>query len=100
LVQAGFPPPETQIEVRDEYGRVFARLDMGWRAYRVGVDFDGAQHWTDSRQRNWDVERYARLPELGWIDIRVTAGLLHNRPHVLFDRLGAALIARGCPKTW
>ncbi|CAJ1495718.1 hypothetical protein [[Mycobacterium] burgundiense] len=100
LVQAGFPSPETQIEIHDEYGRVFARLDMGWRAHRVGVDFDGAQHWTDSRRRNWDVERYARLPEFGWIDIRVTAGLLHNRPQVLFDRVGAALIARGCPKTW
>lgn len=100
LVQAGFPTPETQIRVDDEYGDIFARLDMGWREYGVGVDFDGAQHWTDSRRRTWDVERYARLPDLGWIDIRVTAGMLHNRPQAFFDRVGAALIARGCPKTW
>jgi hypothetical protein len=100
LVQAGFPRPETQIEVRDEYGQVFARIDMGWRDYLVGVDFEGAHHWTDPRQRNWDVERYARLPELGWLDIRVTSGILHNRPQQFLDRVGAALIGRGCPKTW
>lgn len=98
LVQAGFPPPETQIEVRDEFGVVFARLDFGWREFGVGVDFDGAHHWTDSRQRTWDVERYARLPELGWMDIRVTAGMLHNTPRVVIERVGAALIARGCPR--
>lgn len=100
LVQAGFPRPETQLEVFDEHGALFARLDMGWREYGVGVDFDGAQHWTDPRRRNWDVERYARLPELGWIDIRVTAGMLHSRRSVFFDRVGAALVSRGCPRTW
>ncbi len=100
LVDRGFPQPETQIEVWDVYGEMFARIDMGWREYQVGVDFDGAQHWTDSRRRNWDVERYAGLAELGWLDIRVTSGILHNRPQSFFDRVGAALISRGCPKTW
>lgn len=100
LVQRGFPRPTTQIPVLDGYGRVFARIDMGWEEYRVGVDFEGAQHWTDSRRRNWDVERYAVLPELGWHDVRVTSGMLHGRRDAFFERVGAALIARGCPKTW
>ncbi len=99
LVQAGFPRPDTQIEVRDEDGRLFARIDMGWRDHLVGVDFEGAHHWTDPRQRSWDVERYARLPEFGWLDIRLTSGILHNRPQVFLDRVGVALVARGCPKT-
>ena len=100
LVRAGFPRPQTQIPVLDEYGYVFARIDMGWEKWRVGADFEGAQHWTDPRRRNWDVERYARLPELGWFDIRLTSGILHNRPQSFLDRVGAALIARGCPRTW
>ena len=100
LVQAGFPRPETQIPVFDEYGFVVARIDMGWRKWRVGVDFEGAQHWTDSKQRTRDVERYGRLPELGWTDIRLTSGMLHNQPEVFLNRVGAALIAHGCPKTW
>lgn len=100
LMQAGFPRPETQIEVYDEYGQLFARIDMGWREYCVGVDFEGAHHWTDPKQRRWDVERYATLPELGWADIRVTSGMVHRTPQVFLNRVGAALTSRGCPKTW
>jgi hypothetical protein len=100
LIQNGFPRPRTQIPVYDERGRLFARIDIGWPEYRVGVDFEGKHHWTEPRQRDWDVERYAKLPELGWIDVRVTARMLHNRRGDFFDRVGAALISRGCPKTW
>lgn len=100
LVRSGFPRPQTQIRITDTPGFVVARLDMGWPEYRVGVDFDGGHHWTDPKQRDSDVDRYALLPELGWADIRVTAGILHRRPGVFLDRVGAALLARGCPRTW
>lgn len=100
LVKAGFPRPQTQIPVLDEYGYVIARIDMGWAEWLVGVDFEGAHHWTDPKQRTWNVERCAKLPELGWIDVRLTSGMLHNNPRVVLDRVGAALISRGCPKTW
>lgn len=100
LVQNGFPPTQTQIPVRDAHGRVFARIDLGWPEFLVGVDFEGAHHWTDPKQREWDAERSALIAERGWLDIRVAAGTLHNRPQVFFDRVGAALITRGCPKTW
>ena len=100
LVQNGFPDLQAQIVVYDERGMVFARIDMGWPEYRVGVDFEGARHWSDPKQRSWDIERFAKLPELGWIDVRLTSGILHNRPQSFLDRVGAALISRGCPKTW
>ncbi len=100
LVQNGFPDLQTQIVVYDERGMVFARIDMGWPEYRVGVDFEGAHHWSDPKQRSWDIERFAKLPDLGWIDVRLTSGILHNRPQSFLDRVGAALISRGCPKTW
>ena len=100
LVNAGFPRPETQIIVVDEDGFIVARIDMGWRKYLVGVDFDGAHHWTDPKQRTRDVDRYAKLPELGWVDVRLTSGMLHNQRKLFLGRVGAALIARGCPKTW
>lgn len=100
LVQAGFPRPQTQIPVVDNYGNVIARIDMGWRDYLVGVDFEGAHHWTNPKQRTWDVERYARLSELGWVDVRLTSGTLHNHPRMFLDRVARALLSRGCPKTW
>ncbi|MGV0740763.1 hypothetical protein [Mycolicibacterium sp. XJ870] len=100
LVQAGFPRPETQIRVLEDYGCVVARIDMGWREYRVGVDFEGAHHWTDPKQRSKDAERFTRLPELGWMDFKLTSGMLHYEPQRFLDRVGEALISRGCPKTW
>ncbi|MGH3678133.1 MAG: hypothetical protein ACRDU5_20840 [Mycobacterium sp.] len=100
LVQAGFPRPQTQIPVLDEYGFVAARIDMGWSEYLVGVDFEGAHHWTNPKQWAWDAERYSLLPELGWIDVRATSGMVHNSPRTFLDRVGRALISRGCPKTW
>lgn len=100
LVRAGFPRPQTQIRVYGSYGRIAACVDMGWEEYLVGVDYEGAHHWTDPRQREHDAERYYVLPELGWIDLRLTARRLHNNPEVFLARVGAALIARGCPKTW
>jgi len=96
LINNGFPRPETQIRVLDEDGFVMARLDMGWPEWLVGVEFDGAQHWTDPRQWTKDVERYARLSELGWHVVRVTSSMLHNSSEVFLDRVAAALAARGC----
>ncbi|ORV19614.1 hypothetical protein [Mycobacterium celatum] len=100
LIEAGFPRPQTQIPVYDKYGFVIARIDMGWSEWRVGVDFEGTHHWTDPRQRDWDVERYAKLSELNWIDVRLTARTLHHSPRVFLNRVGDALSDRGCPKTW
>jgi hypothetical protein len=65
LLQAGFPRPQTQIRVLDGDGRIVARIDLGWPDYRVGVDFEGAHHWTDPRQRAADAERYWLLPGSG-----------------------------------
>jgi hypothetical protein len=100
LVRNGFPPIQTQIVVCEEYGSAFARIDMGWPEYLVGVDFEGAHHWSDPKQRSWDIIRLAKLTKAGWIDERLTSGILYNSPQSFLDRVGAALVSRGCPKTW
>jgi len=100
LLNNGFPRPQTQVRVLDACGFVVARLDMGWPQWRVGVDFEGAHHWTDPEQFTRDVERYAVLSELGWSDIRLTSGMLHNNPRRFLQRVSDALLARGCPRTW
>lgn len=94
LVKAGFPVPDTQIEVRDGFGYVVARLDMGWPDYLVAVEYDGMQHWADARQRTWDIDRAALLEDLGWTVIRVSAGLLRDRRFL--PRVAEALRSRGC----
>ncbi|WP_286199189.1 DUF559 domain-containing protein [Mycobacterium sp. ELW1] len=96
LVGAGLPPPETQIEFFDDYGDVVIRIDMGWREWRVAVEYDGVQHWTDGRQRSWDIDRIAILDSLGWVVIRVSADML-GRPDVIIARVTNKLRAAGCP---
>ena len=99
LVGAGLPNPQTQLPVFDELGFVVAYLDMGWPEYRVGVEFDGAQHWTDARQRSRDVERLADLEALGWTIIHVSSDMLRTSA-VVVGRVSAALEAAGCPRRW
>lgn len=73
LLRAGFPAPQTQIPVYDEYGQLVAVLDMGWERLKLAVEYDGDHHWTDRRQFKKDIRRAEALTELGWIDVRVTA---------------------------
>jgi Protein of unknown function (DUF559) len=96
LVAAGLPPPETQIEFTDEFGMARIRVDMGWREWRVAVEYDGVQHWSDRYQRSWDIERIALLDELGWAVVRVSAEML-SRPDVVVERVRRHLRAAGCP---
>jgi very-short-patch-repair endonuclease len=91
LIAGGLPRPQTQI-VAGNY-----RIDMGWERWLVGVEYDGAQHWTDPRVRAGDIERTATLERHGWRLVRVSSDLLRNRPHVVVARTHDALHAAGYP---
>jgi hypothetical protein len=95
LVDAGLPRPQTQIVVRNGYGVPFARIDMGWREYLVGVEYDGPQHWTNPSRRTRDIEKYAELDQRGWRIVRVNNELLRYRRHVIVARTCTALLAAG-----
>lgn len=94
LVNAGLPAPRTQIEVFDRYCYLVARLDMGWEDRLVGVEFDGAQHWTDPAQRSRDIDRIAELEALGWLIVRVSGEMLRYRPGIVVARVRNALAHR------
>jgi len=95
IIAAGLPKPHTQIVVRNEWGAVLARIDMGFEQWRVGVEYDGVQHWTNPRIRANDIDRSAELERRGWRIIRVSADLLRNRPDILAARVREALGAAG-----
>ena len=92
LVRGGLPRPTTQIEI----AHLRIRVDLGWREWKVAVEYDGLQHWTDGRQRSWDIERIVLLEAEGWSVVRVSAEMM-SRPQVIIDRVGAKLRAGGCP---
>ncbi|MFC4605529.1 endonuclease domain-containing protein [Rhodococcus kronopolitis] len=97
LVDSGLPRPETQIVLFGTAGWEFARADLGWREWRVLVEYDGEHHWKERRQRAWDIERLARIEALGWTVVRVGAELLYDRPGVLVRRVRDALRTAGAP---
>lgn len=91
LVAAGLPRPETQIGFRE----LHIRVDMGWREWKVAIEYDGIQHWTDRRQRAWDLERIAQLEAVGWVVVRVSADMM-KRPEIIVERVAGKLRAAGC----
>lgn len=91
LIQAGLPPPRTQIPVLDEFGSAIAYLDMGWEHVKVAVEYDGDHHRSDRSQFGWDIRRLEILQRLGWTVVRVVAG---DRPAEVVQRVRAALASR------
>ena len=92
LTRGGLPRPECQIRLPE----LHIRVDMGWRQWKVAVEYDGVQHWSDARQRAWDIERIALLEAAGWVVVRVSAQMLH-RPELVVARVRDKLRAAGCP---
>jgi hypothetical protein len=95
LIAAGFPKPQTQIVVVDEYGEFVGRVDMGWEEWKIGVEYDGPQHWTDPDQHAHDIDRLAKLAAQGWVIIRLSRDHLRYRPHVFLARVRDAARAAG-----
>ena len=94
LVRSGLPRPITQIPVADDHGRIVRRIDMGWPEWMVGVEYDGAQHFTGPDDYAADIERLEFLAHRGWLIVRV--GGRHMRaPGVVAERARRALLSRG-----
>jgi very-short-patch-repair endonuclease len=89
LVEAGLPRPRTQIVVDDW------RIDMGYEDFKVAIEYDGFQHWTDARQHRRDIDRHAELLARGWLIVRVSADMLRDRRDVILSRTCTALRQAG-----
>jgi very-short-patch-repair endonuclease len=73
ITRSGFPRPQTQLPVYNEYGALIAEVDMGYEDRKIAFEYEGDHHRTDRTQFTKDIRRYEALTELGWIVIRVTA---------------------------
>jgi hypothetical protein len=91
MMTTGLPRPETQIVIADVCGNPIYRLDMGWPQFKVAIEYDGAQHWTDPAQRARDIERLEFLAAQGWTIIRVSWNQLRDQPTLVVERVAKAL---------
>jgi hypothetical protein len=92
LIDGGFPIPETQIPVLDDFGEPFAFLDMGWRDIQLAVEYDGDQHRTYRPQYVKDQRRLPKIAQRGWEVIRVIA---EDRQSEILEKVYEAFIRRG-----
>lgn len=95
LIDAGLPPPQTQFQVFGEYGEFIARLDMAYGDVKVGIEYDGPQHWTDPAVRQRDIDKQFELTALGWFVVRASRDLLRYRRPTYVARVENALRERG-----
>lgn len=89
LIRGGLPRPETQIPIG------WRRIDMGWEQWKVGVEYDGPQHWLSPDQIRADIERHELFATLGWRIVRVVADHVRLDPQGIVNRAARALAAAG-----
>ncbi|WP_193606989.1 hypothetical protein [Nocardioides lijunqiniae] len=89
--QQGLPCPQTQVEIRDRWGNVVARVDFAWPHLGVFLEFDGfvkyekllkeGERASDVVLRERDRERLV-CQLTGWRCIRVTWAELADGPRL------------------
>jgi hypothetical protein len=95
LVESGLPRPVTQIPVKNDYGRVIRRIDMGYPESKVGVEYDGEQHFINPDDYANDIERLEFLAGRGWNIVRVSSRQLRYERRQVANRVRTALARAG-----
>ena len=66
----GFPEPEIQVLVRRAAdGEPIGRVDVGWTAPRIGIEYDSVEHHGPDRWAH-DEARHEAIEDEGWILLR------------------------------
>lgn len=90
IVRAGFPRPQTQLPVHNEFGALIGVVDLGWRDLRLAVEYDGGYHRMSRERFDRDIRRMDEMIELGWTVVRITAAdteaTVIRRLRVAWDR--------------
>ena len=93
LIDSALPDPEPQVPVLDRHGREVAHADLGYRRWKVAIEYEGRHH-AEQRQFSRDLTRYSLMAADGWLTLRFGAADLGCRWTVI-DRVAGALRSRG-----
>lgn len=95
MIRNHLPRPDSQIVLNDTDGRLIARFDLGYRRYKIGIDYDGVEFHTSDEQRAHDARRDRAARERGWEAIRVAGDLLSRDPCAVINTIENSMRLRG-----
>jgi very-short-patch-repair endonuclease len=85
FLESDLPTPEVQLEV--SRGPRRHRLDLGWRRYKVGAEFDGHEAHMTRQQLAADRDRHNFFTEQGWLLLHFTAADVYQRHEAMVRRV-------------
>ena len=94
LEVAGLPRPGVNVDIRDESGRFLGCGDLVYLLWKLLIEYEGGQHFTDARQIAGDVDRYSGFRRDGWEYVQVTKRHL-SQPKDVVRRVHRELVGRG-----
>jgi hypothetical protein len=95
IVLAGLPEPEVNWVVWDEQGRWIRRYDMGYRDYKLVIEYDGRQHAESSDQWGEDLNRREELDDQNIRLYVVRHTGIYRHPGQTLEKIYALLEQRG-----
>jgi very-short-patch-repair endonuclease len=93
LIRARLPRPEVQVEVRSAEGHFIGRVDLGYRRWKIAIEYEGDHH-RERHQYQQDVTRLNDLRDNGWLVLRFTAHDVFRTPDRLVRRVARAILDR------
>lgn len=87
------PVPAPQVRLASPGHRFF--VDLGYRAYRVGIEYDGEAHHEPGGYREHDLWRRARIRAAGWELLVVRRSELWSCPHDVLRSVLELLLVNG-----
>ncbi|AWB92563.1 type IV toxin-antitoxin system AbiEi family antitoxin domain-containing protein [Aeromicrobium chenweiae] len=100
MLDAGFPPPDPQHVVIDDFGREM-RIDLPYPELLIGTEYDGRGFHTDKLHREGDTERRGYLSDLyGWRWVIGTRERIFGSDTSFEDELGALLGITPLARWW
>lgn len=94
LAAAGLPEPEVNAPIVDDDGVLHHEPDLGYRKYRVAVQYEGAGH-SDPEQVARDISREEQTRALGWTEVRISRRHMVDGARPAVEKVRAALWAAG-----
>ena len=93
VLLGGMPAPEPQVEIRNADGYVVARVDLGDRKRRAGMEYDG-RAWHGGQAQVKDDRRDNGLVVEDWVVLRYGGYDVYRRPQLIVRQWHDLLVAR------